>query len=92
MRELHKLLESGIAGISNLDREPLSHPTPLPEEAVDAGAVVPIESLLYRGQAALTRARELRDTLRNGMSSVAPAERAALDELLALIELAATGE
>ena len=91
-RQLHALLESGIAGISQLDREPLSQRTPIAEEAVDAGAVVPIESLLYRGQAALSRARELRETLQRGMGTVAPGDRAALDELLALIELAATGD
>ncbi|HWJ21064.1 MAG TPA: hypothetical protein VNS52_01830 [Gemmatimonadaceae bacterium] len=91
-RQLHALLESGIAGISQLDREPLSQRTPIAEEAVDAGAVVPIESLLYRGQAALSRARELRETLQRGIGTVAPGDRAALDELLALIELAATGD
>ncbi|HET7456254.1 MAG TPA: hypothetical protein VFJ74_01280 [Gemmatimonadaceae bacterium] len=91
-RHLHALLESSIAGINQLEHAPLAQRTPIAEEAVDAGAVVPIESLEYRGQAALSRARELRDTLQRGLTSVAPGDRAALDELLALIELAATGD
>ena len=58
--------------------------------------VVPIESLLYRGRAALTRARELRETLRaslggdnGGGVGVAALDQGALDELLDLLDLAA---
>jgi len=58
-------------------------------------AVVPIESLLYRGPAALARAREVRDALRDawqrlGGTAVDPATAALLDELSDLLDLATT--
>lgn len=91
-RQLHALLETGIAGFGLLEQQPLSEPAPVAEEM----DVVPIESLLYRGRAALTRARELRETLRaslggdnGGGAGVAALDQGALDELLDLLDLAA---
>ena len=91
-RELHALLETGIAGFGMLEQQPLSEPAPVAEEM----DVVPIESLLYRGRSALARARELRETLRaslgennGGGAGVAALDQAALDELLDLLDLAA---
>jgi len=53
---------------------------PIPEDNV-----VPIDTLLYRGRAALDRAVEIRDELRRrGASS----DQAALDELFDLLDLA----
>jgi hypothetical protein len=51
----------------------------IPEEDI-----VPIESLLYRGRAALDRAVEIRDELRGAPSS----DPTALEELFDLLELA----
>lgn len=91
-RQLHALLETGIAGFGMLEQQPLSEPAPVAEEM----DVVPIESLLYRGRAALARARELRARLRaslgdnnGGGAGVAALDQAALDELLDLLDLAA---
>ncbi len=56
---------------------PLSEPVPVEE------TLVPIESLIYRGEAALRRARELRDDLRG---QEAP-PREALEELYDLLDL-----
>ena len=91
-RELHALLETGIAGFGLLEQQPLSEPAPVPEEM----DVVPIETLLYRGRAALSRARELRERLRQSLggdngagAGVAALDQGALDELLDLLDLAA---
>ncbi len=83
-RDLHALLESGIAGIERLQDEPPPAPS-RPTPAI--GDVVPVESLLYRGRAALGRAIELRDEIRRGD---APPTQAQLDELFDLLDLAAT--
>ncbi|HEY0971250.1 MAG TPA: hypothetical protein VGE02_09810, partial [Gemmatimonadales bacterium] len=82
-RDLHALLEDGIAGIARLQEEPAAAPS-RPTPAVDD--VVPVESLLYRGRAALGRAIELRDEIRRGE---APPTQAQLDELFDLLDLAA---
>jgi hypothetical protein len=58
--DLKALLGTGIDGFRSLDTEPLSPPADL-----DALEVVPIESLLFRGPAALERAIALRDTWRS---------------------------
>ncbi|HET7586397.1 MAG TPA: Hpt domain-containing protein [Gemmatimonadaceae bacterium] len=81
-RELRAFLENGIAGLSGLEEQPLSEPRALGDEDI-----VPVESLLYRGRAAVVRAMELRDALRTGG---APPSPDTLDELYALLELAAT--
>lgn len=78
--DLHSLLGQGITGLSALDREPLSEPTEIEDDGV-----VAIQDLLYRGPAALKRARELSAALKN---STAP-DAETLAELYDLLELAA---
>ncbi|HUF30031.1 MAG TPA: hypothetical protein VMM77_05140, partial [Gemmatimonadaceae bacterium] len=77
--ELRDLLQSGISGFDDLEQRPLAKPVPLAHERV-----VPIETLLYRGDSALKRARELRDEIKAGGASPPPE---ALDELFALLDL-----
>jgi chemotaxis protein histidine kinase CheA len=77
---LHSLLGQGIAGLSALDDEPLSEPA-----EIDDDGIVAIQDLLYRGPAALKRARELSASLKK---SAAP-DSEALAELYDLLELAA---
>lgn len=79
--DLRQLLETGIAGLTKLDREPFSQPLELDEEPL------PIDEFLYRGRAALDRAIEIRDTIRRRGGAPDSGE---LDELFALLELAAT--
>ena len=55
----------------------------IPASSLTNAPMVPIETLLYRGRAALDRALELRDQLRRG-----PSDPTALDELFDLLELA----
>jgi chemotaxis protein histidine kinase CheA len=76
------LIDSGISALESVASEPLFAPMPLPDEQ---DAVVPIETLLYRGRAALDRAVELRDQLRR---SGPDADPETLDELFDLLELA----
>src|SRR5262249_21145344 len=76
------LLDSGILAIESLGGQPLAAAIEIPEDAL-----VPIGSLLYRGRAALDRAAELRDEMRHAGGS---ANKAALDELFELIDLART--
>ncbi|MBL8980795.1 MAG: Hpt domain-containing protein [Gemmatimonadetes bacterium] len=77
--DLKALLGTGIAGFSSLDTTPLSEPADL-----DATDIVPIESLLFRGPAAIDRAIALRDTWRaRGMP---PDET--LQEIFDLLDLA----
>jgi chemotaxis protein histidine kinase CheA len=79
-RDLLEYLQSGIAGFRELERTPLSQPTPVPSDEI-----VPIEQLLYRGRTALERAAELRAELLR--QDGAPA-REVVDELLDLVQLA----
>ena len=73
------LIDSGISALESVAARPLIDPSPFDEETI-----VPIETLLYRGRAALDRAVELRDQLRR-----APiADPETLDELYDLLELA----
>ncbi len=74
------LIDTSIAALDALATTPLAQPAVLPEDAV-----VPIESLLYRGRAALDRAVELRDEIRRRGPTPDPE---ALDELFDLLELA----
>ena len=74
------LIDASIAALDGLETNPFSDPVPLPEDVV-----VPIESLLYRGRAALDRAVEIRDELRGRTPSNDPT---ALEELFDLLELA----
>jgi hypothetical protein len=66
-----------------------------PAPTVAAEALVPIESLLYRGPEALARARVVRDALREawqrvGGTAIDPVAASLLDELSDLLDLAAT--
>lgn len=79
-RELHELLEDGIASFLELDDKPLSLPAALDDERI-----VPIEELLYSGRAALQRAAALRTELLD-LNAAPPRE--AVEELFDLIELA----
>ena len=74
---LASLLDMGIASVEELGVHPLSDAVPVEE------TVVPIESLIYRGEAALQRARELRDDLR----PLDAPPREALEELYDLLDL-----
>ena len=77
------LIDSGIAALDRFTAQPFSQPTPIAEDIV-----VPIESLLYSGRAALDRAVEIRDQLRRtGPTS----DTAALEEIFDLLELAQVG-
>jgi chemotaxis protein histidine kinase CheA len=77
--ELREMLQSGISELGQLDERPLTPPVPLAQERV-----VPIETLLYRGDAALERARAIRDEIR-ATGGTPSAEN--LDELFALLDL-----
>ncbi len=78
-RQLRDYLQNGIAGFGALEATPLSTPVVLPDEAI-----VPIESLLYRGQAALARARELKSEM---LAERTP-PRETIEELFDLLDLA----
>ena len=78
--DLLAALDSSIAALHDLVERPISQPVPTVEEKL-----VPIESLLYRGRAALDRAVEIRDQLRIGGPTSDPE---ALEELFDLLELA----
>ncbi|MBC7791775.1 MAG: hypothetical protein H7Z74_17650 [Anaerolineae bacterium] len=77
---LREQLRHGISEIGRLDQEPLNPRIELANEAV-----VPIETLVYSGRAALLRAVELRNEMRRDRSSSADRE---LTELFDLIDLA----
>jgi hypothetical protein len=79
-RELKEFLDRGIETLDRLQDKPLRQPTPLPDEAV-----VPIQELLYRGRAAVERARSLRDQLRQ-RGGTPPQD--VIDELYDLLDLA----
>lgn len=81
-RALHHLLGDSLSRLASLEEEPLVEPARL-----DDDTVVPMESLLYRGQAALDRAREVRDAL---LASGA-VDADALQELYDLLDLARSG-
>jgi hypothetical protein len=88
---LRALLESSIHDLNQLGQHPIAD-APLAGAGAAApangqsapGEPVPIGTLLYRGRAALARAREVRDQLR-----AQPANAALLEELFDLIDLAA---
>lgn len=77
---LGELLDRGIRTLDTLPKTPLSNPVALPEQPP-----VPIDVLLYRGRAAMERAREIRDEARR---SGAPLPPDRLAELFDLIDLA----
>jgi chemotaxis protein histidine kinase CheA len=74
------LIDSGISALESVAARPLIDQSPFDEDTI-----VPIETLLYRGRAALDRAVELRDQLRRGGPRADPET---LDELYDLLELA----
>ena len=75
-----ELLGKGIDALDNLMARPLAPPA-----TSGAIVIVPVESLLYRGRAALERASAIRAQIR---SSGSAAPTAALDEMYDLIDLA----
>lgn len=79
-QQLHDLLGASIAQLGNVSGESRRITPP-------ASAPIPIQTLLYRGRAALDRALEIRaEVLATG---VAPPQQA-IDELLDLVAMAAT--
>jgi hypothetical protein len=74
------LIDSGISALESVASKPLMAASPF-----DEAGMVPIDSLLYRGRAALDRAVEIRDQLRRVGPSSDPE---ALEELFDLLELA----
>lgn len=79
-RDLQSLISEGLAGLEGMELDS-------PPAAAEASGLVPIESLLYSGRAALARAREIRAAQAAAAREPTPAE---LDELMDLMELAAT--
>lgn len=73
------MLDASLTQLSSLDDVPLIEPV-----RTDDDAIVPVEALVYRGQAALERARALRDELRNRGTT----DPEALHELYDLLDLA----
>lgn len=83
---LVELLEHGISGIERWPGTPLDVPAvPAPATAAPVDGVVPIDTLYYRGPAALARAREVRDTLRAQSGTPDPELLAELYDLLDLV-------
>ncbi len=82
-KELRALLQTGIAGFQPLSQAPLSEPASIGDDDI-----VPSESLLYRGRAALERAIAVRDEMQRASTSGAGPDTAALAELFDLLELA----
>lgn len=80
-RELQSALAQGLESFAGLESSRLGAPVPSVVEEI-----VPIETLLYRGRAALERARALRAELTHAGELPSPD---ALQELYDLIELAA---
>jgi hypothetical protein len=74
------LIDLSLAALDSLTSAPWLEQEEIPEETI-----VPIESLLYRGTAALDRAIEIRDEIRRADS---PGDTDALEELFDLLELA----
>jgi hypothetical protein len=79
---LGELLDRGIRTLGTLPQTPLSNPVMLAEQSP-----VPIDVLLYRGRAAIERAREIRDAIKRG-GGIADADT--LGELYDLLDLALT--
>ena len=79
---LGDLLDRGIRNLGTLAKTPLSNPVALSEQPP-----VPIDALLYRGRAAIERARQIRDAIRQ-KGGVADADT--LSELYDLLDLALT--
>jgi chemotaxis protein histidine kinase CheA len=76
---LKGMLQHGIARIGELHTTPLSEPVPVVDESL-----VPIDALLYRGRAALDRARAITAEIRAQQVSPSPDTIAELSDLLHL--------
>ena len=76
------LLDAGIRTLDVLHKTPLSNPIPLGEQPP-----VAIDVLLYRGRAAIERAREIRDQVKR---TPGPVDPEVLGELFDLLDLALT--
>ena len=74
------VLDQGIDSLSSLAATPMSEPVVIPEQPL-----VPIDTLLYRGRAAIERAIELREEIRRGGGA---ANADTMDELFDLLDLA----
>jgi len=72
-------LDEGIAALDSFAAQPFAEPAPVEE------GVVPIDALLYRGRAAVERAVQLRDQIRQAGGTPAPE---LLGELFDLLDLA----
>jgi chemotaxis protein histidine kinase CheA len=79
---LGDLLDRGIRNLGTLAKTPLSNPVALSEQPP-----VPIDALLYRGRAAIERARQIRDAIRQKGGA---ADADTLSELYDLLDLALT--
>lgn len=78
-RTLHAMLGETLSQLASLEHAPLAEPL-----VVDDETIVPVEQLVYRGTAALDRARAIRDDLRR-RGAADPEE---LNELYDLLDLA----
>lgn len=78
-RDTMAVLDRGIDSLSSLAAMQMSDPVEIEEQPL-----VPIDSLLYRGRAAIARAIELRDEIRQRGAPSADA----MDELFDLLDLA----
>jgi HPt (histidine-containing phosphotransfer) domain-containing protein len=81
-RALQDLLANGIAGLRGLDDQPFVERESTPTD----DDVVPVESLFYRGRAALLRAIQVRDAMR----AQGTPDAESLRELYDLLDLART--
>lgn len=79
-RDTMAVLDQGIDSLSSLAAQPMSEPVDLPEQPL-----VPIDALLYRGRAAIERAIELREEIRQHGG---PANDDTMAELFDLLDLA----
>ena len=78
-RDTMAVLDQGIDSLSSLAAQPMSEPVDLPEQPL-----VPIDALLYRGRAAIERAIELREEIRQRGGAASDDTMAELFDLLDL--------
>lgn len=79
-RDTMAVLDQGIDSLSSLAAQPMSEPVDISEQPL-----VPIDALLYRGRAAIERAIELREEIRQRGG---PASDDTMAELFDLLDLA----